>query len=155
VSAQLIHSSDIALVPDNTTPEHPSCALEHATLVVINDALVARNLQLHEMLDQQRQILDALQTFVVAVARAIETTRATALPDPRQTISRQQLANLTERQRQVLALVVGGHPSKRIAAVLGISQRTVENHRASIMTKTGAASVPALTQLVLIAGSGE
>lgn len=73
-------------------------------------------------------------------------------PDPRQSVNQRQLANLTGRQREILAMVVAGHPSKRIAAVLGISQRTVENHRASIMLKTGAVSVPALTQFALIAG---
>jgi two-component system CheB/CheR fusion protein len=47
------------------------------------------------------------------------------------------IAGLTPRQRQVMEMVLAGHPSKNIAADLGISQRTVENHRAAIMTKTG------------------
>ncbi|WP_443749448.1 chemotaxis protein CheB [Asticcacaulis solisilvae] len=61
------------------------------------------------------------------------------------------LAGLTGRQRQILDLVLDGHPNKNIAADLGISQRTVENHRATIMTKTGAKSLPALARLALAA----
>ena len=58
-------------------------------------------------------------------------------------------AGLTERQREVMAMVLAGSPSKNIAADLGISQRTVENHRAAIMRKTGAKSIPALARLAL------
>jgi two-component system CheB/CheR fusion protein len=61
------------------------------------------------------------------------------------------LATLTSRQRQIMELVLAGHPSKNIAADLGISQRTVENHRASIMRKTGAKSLPALARTALAA----
>jgi DNA-binding NarL/FixJ family response regulator len=57
------------------------------------------------------------------------------------------VALLTTRQLQIMALVVAGHPSKNIAADLGISQRTVENHRAAIMKKTGAKSLPALGRI--------
>jgi two-component system CheB/CheR fusion protein len=62
-----------------------------------------------------------------------------------------RLGSLTLRQHEIMALVLAGHPSKNIAADLGISQRTVENHRASIMTKTGAKSLPALARLALAA----
>ena len=44
--------------------------------------------------------------------------------------------------------VLAGHPSKNIASDLGISQRTVENHRAAVMRKTGSKSIPALARLV-------
>lgn len=59
------------------------------------------------------------------------------------------MAHLTPRQQQVMALVLEGHPSKNIAVDLNISQRTVENHRAQIMRRTGAASLPALVRLSL------
>ena len=61
------------------------------------------------------------------------------------------LARLTPRQHQIMDLVLAGNPSKNIAVDLGISQRTVENHRASIMRKTGSKSLPALARLVLTA----
>ena len=61
------------------------------------------------------------------------------------------LAGLTPRQRQIMEMVLAGHPSKNIAADLGISQRTVENHRAAIMKKSGSKSLPALARLALAA----
>jgi len=63
------------------------------------------------------------------------------------------VASLTARQHQIMDLVLAGHPSKNIAADLGISQRTVENHRAAIMTKTQTKSLPALARLALAASS--
>jgi len=57
--------------------------------------------------------------------------------------------NLTHRQTQILELVLNGSPNKNIAADLGISQRTVENHRAAIMKKTGSRSVPDLVRATL------
>jgi two-component system CheB/CheR fusion protein len=51
----------------------------------------------------------------------------------------------------IIDMVLAGHPSKNIATDLGISQRTVENHRASIMKRTGSGSLPALARLALAA----
>ncbi len=62
-----------------------------------------------------------------------------------------RVATLTTRQRQIMDLVLAGHPSKNIAADLNISQRTVENHRAAIMKKMGAASLPALIRVGIAA----
>ena len=62
-----------------------------------------------------------------------------------------RISSLTPRQREIMELVLAGHPSKNIAADLGVSQRTVENHRASIMKKTGSKSLAALARLALAA----
>ena len=78
--------------------------------------------------------------------------RATAQSCPhRGRQPRRNVASLTTRQRQILDLVLAGHPSKNIAADLGISQRTVDNHRAAIMKKTGSKSMPALIRTALAA----
>ncbi len=60
-----------------------------------------------------------------------------------------RVASLTIRQRQVLDLVLAGFPSKNIAADLGISQRTVDNHRAAVIRKTRSKSIPALVRAAL------
>ena len=68
------------------------------------------------------------------------------------------VARLTRRQRQIMEMVLAGQPSKIIAFNLGINQRTVENHRAAIMKKTGSKSLPALARVALAAawnGAGE
>jgi two-component system CheB/CheR fusion protein len=62
-----------------------------------------------------------------------------------------RISGLTEREHEVMDLVIAGHANKEIAARLAISQRTVENHRASVMTKTGVASLPDLIRLVIAA----
>jgi two-component system CheB/CheR fusion protein len=67
----------------------------------------------------------------------------------------EQMAGLTFRQREIMTRVLAGEVSKNIAADLGISQRTVENHRNAIMKKTGARSLPALARLALAAAGAD
>lgn len=52
----------------------------------------------------------------------------------------QRLGKLTEREREILAMLSQGMSSAQIAEALGISPRTVETHRANILMKTGSRS---------------
>jgi two-component system CheB/CheR fusion protein len=89
--------------------------------------------------------------LLASIERALETTRDSAKLSAWRESAAASIATLTARQRQIMDLVLAGHPSKNIAADLGISQRTIENHRAAIMTKTGSKSLPALIRLALAA----
>jgi two-component system, LuxR family, response regulator FixJ len=62
---------------------------------------------------------------------------------------RARLDSLTEREREVLGLLTSGKQNKTMAAELGLSQRTVEIHRARIMEKTGARSLAQLIRMVM------
>ena len=63
-----------------------------------------------------------------------------------------RLQSLTPREREVLDLLVKGNANKRMAAELGLSQRTVEIHRAHVMEKMGVRSLAQLVRMVLDAG---
>lgn len=67
---------------------------------------------------------------------------------------RRRAESLTAREREVLALVVDGKANKVVAIDLGLSERTVEIHRANVMEKMGARSVAHLVKMHLIL-SGE
>jgi FixJ family two-component response regulator len=61
----------------------------------------------------------------------------------------QRLDRLTQREHEVLGLIIAGKLNKQIADDLGISIKTVEVHRSRVMEKMGAESVAELVQLVL------
>jgi len=63
---------------------------------------------------------------------------------------RKRAESLTPREREVMALVVDGRANKVIAIDLGLSERTVEIHRANVMEKMGARSVAHLVKMHLM-----
>jgi len=65
---------------------------------------------------------------------------------------KQRSDSLTPREREVMALVVDGKANKVIAIDLGLSERTVEIHRANVMEKMGARSVAHLVKMHLMLG---
>jgi two-component system CheB/CheR fusion protein len=98
------------------------------------------------------------EEILASIRRALERSHSSDEVVAWKADATRHLAKLTPRQHQIMRLVLEGRPSKNIAADLAISQRTVESHRASIMKKTGSASLPALARLVMAAswtGHGE
>ena len=90
--------------------------------------------------------------LVVNIERAVELARNSAALSSLREAAARRIAGLTSRERQVVEMVVEGNPNKQIAYVLGISQGTVETHRATALKKIGARSLSELIHL-MIAGS--
>ena len=76
-------------------------------------------------------------------------SRLTAAVRGEQSHSQSGLDQLTSRERQVLLGIVRGHTNKQIAADLGISHRTVETHRESLMRKLQIRTVAELTRFAI------
>jgi len=89
------------------------------------------------------------QDLIDRIHRALERDARSRRSLAQQEKIRQRIASLTPREREVLALMTQGKPSKVIGADLGVSQRTVEVHRARVMEKSGAASLAQLVRMVM------
>jgi DNA-binding NarL/FixJ family response regulator len=63
-----------------------------------------------------------------------------------------EMADLTDRQREILQLLVEGRSNKEIAAILNVSIKTVEFHRAKIMSKLGAQTAAELSRVAIRLG---
>ena len=87
------------------------------------------------------------EALLNAIRDALERSR-TALAHEAETQSlRNRYASLTDRERQVMALVVSGLLNKQVGGELGISEITVKAHRGKVMQKMRADSLPALVKM--------
>lgn len=89
--------------------------------------------------------------LLASIERAMELGRDSSALSTWHEDAAARIAALTSRERQIMELVIIGHPNKNIAADLKVSQRTVENHRAAVMRKTRSKSLSDLIRLALAA----
>lgn len=89
------------------------------------------------------------ETLLMSVRQALISGARTQGPENPEIAER--FGGLTAREREVMDLMVHGHPNKVIAQKLDISFRTVEVHRSRILAKMGAENVAELVRLVLSA----
>lgn len=89
------------------------------------------------------------EALLTAVEHALAIDRGSSNAMIRRRELAARLAELTPREHEVMDLVVAGQSSKNIARILGISQRTVENHRAAIMKRANVTSLPDLIRIVM------
>jgi len=88
------------------------------------------------------------QVLLERINRALEEDRARRqVREERAEIGR-RVETLSPREREVMERIVAGQANKVIAIELGLSERTIEIHRAKVMTKTGARSLAELVAMV-------
>jgi FixJ family two-component response regulator len=87
------------------------------------------------------------QVLLDAIHAAIERDRARRRDAASLAVLKARYDELTQRERQVMKLVVAGRVNKQIAAELGLSLVTVKVHRGQVMRKMGAKSVAELVRM--------
>lgn len=106
----------------------------------VTTAVRAMRLGAFDFIEKPFNVQQPIERVNQAVRLAVETSAATAGNQGWQ-------RTLTPREQQVLGGIVDGKRSKLIAAELGISERTVESHRASLMAKAGASNAAQLVAM--------
>jgi FixJ family two-component response regulator len=87
------------------------------------------------------------QDLLDAIHAAIERDRKRCREALRLAELRERFATLTEREHQIMTLVVIGRPNKQIEAELSLSEMTVKVHRGQVMRKMRAGSLPDLVRM--------
>jgi two-component system response regulator FixJ len=110
----------------------------HGTVEMCRRAFKAGAAEFLEKPVDDEALLEALQSAVRQHVRSRQRHQADRA-------ARERFAQLSEREREVLGLIVEGLTNKEIGRALGLSPRTVETHRANLFNKLQA---PSLAQLI-------
>ena len=92
--------------------------------------------------------------LLAAIAHAVQRSDAELRRAAELKVFRERYASLTQREREVLALVVAGRLNKQVAAELDISEITVKAHRGKVMRKMKTKSLPDLVRIAAKLGVG-
>lgn len=117
----------------------------HGDISIAVQAMKAGALDFLEKPFENRALFDALERGF----RQLDKREARVLDAHAAEV---RLAVLTAREREVLQGLVRGHPNKTIAYDLGISPRTVEIHRANVMSKLAVHSLSEALRIAFTAG---
>ncbi|WP_448207815.1 response regulator FixJ [Azospirillum sp. sgz302134] len=130
----------------------------HADVPLAVRAMKAGAVDFVEKPFEEQALIDSVRSALRRVgdgAPALAAAPAPAAPTPAVPPEIQErLAALTPRERDVLQWLVQGKSNKVIAYELSISPRTVEIHRARVMEKMRADSLPTLVRMAIAAGVG-
>lgn len=130
------------------------CTLPTIIITGHGDVASAREAFRAQAVDFLENPLDEVRLFA-AIDEALARLRSGQEVARSRDVFRRRLKTLTPREAEVMELVVAGRHNREIAELLGISVRTVEVHKARVMSKLETASIPDLVRASLGAEAGE
>lgn len=128
---------------------HDGCPLPVIVMTGHGNVETARDAFRAQAVDFLEKPIDHAR-LLSAIEEAFNQQAAKAAGNVRSDASERLLARLTPREKEVMDLVVHGRHNREIAQALGISARTVEVHKARMMSKLEVDGVPDLVRLSLL-----
>ena len=161
--------TDIRMPPSNTTEgidaarriraDHPDIGVvvlsqfaeEAYAYELLKDGAAGLGYLLKERVANLEELVRALNE-VAKGGSVLDPKVVETLVSAKDRMAHSPLAQLTEREREVLALIADGLSSKEIAVRLGHSPKTAETHRASVMRKLGVHKTSSLVRIAIREG---
>lgn len=132
--------------------QESGCGIPVVVMTAHGDAESAREAFRSQAVDFLEKPIDQ-DRLIAAITDAFRRQATAQETEDRQTEFSRLLSTLTPREREVMGMVVMGRHNREIAEFLGISPRTVEVHKARMMTKLGVERVADLVRMSLVGHS--